>query len=591
MRRALRDRQDLCNKCHQHHSRGGEDVTDFRFYKLTPFFIGFVLAACQPMELSHQDHLGDLEPMLSTSSTSTGVTVTVSGDMIQFVDFYVGEELSPRQHLTRAPFSITLPYSEMEAGENHVRVVAGIDMLGDISTITRYVPFTVPSGPSQPSCNEIGKDGFHGCYYAGTNFEDLVFTRFDKDIQFNFGNGSPDSRIPQDNFSIRWRGDFTFSEAGTYRFTARADDGVRVSVNGKRIINEWQNQAATTFNANVELTKGTHRVEVEYYEAYSSAEITVSWQRTSSGGGGLVQDPTPTLPSDATYGAREVRRSKQPSAGDTFVSPSGSGSACTQQNPCSLTTGMNNGSFIWLMSGTYRPSDQLRLRSNKTIEALEPKKAIIDFQDRAGRITMDNNAVIRNIVVRRAGPGLSGNGIQIFGNNNLIEGVISEHNYYSGIAIWCGGYDNLTNPSGGSYNIIKDTISRYNSENCKGANNCSDSDADGISVSCGRGNLITHSEAHFNADDGIDVWRSYETTVQNSLATNSGADPNDASRRIGNGNGFKMGGPLNGGANRHRFINNWGHTNKVSDFSRNSGLGFQEIRGNVCGTNRAACNP
>ncbi|OUC07396.1 hypothetical protein RY27_15175, partial [Litorilinea aerophila] len=62
--------------------------------------------------------------------------------------------------------------------------------------------------------------------------------RNDREIDFNWGTGSPDSRIPSDNFSARWTRRITF-EAGRYRFYARADDGVRVYVDDNRIINEW----------------------------------------------------------------------------------------------------------------------------------------------------------------------------------------------------------------------------------------------------------------------------------------------------------------------------------------------------------------
>jgi hypothetical protein len=65
--------------------------------------------------------------------------------------------------------------------------------------------------------------------------------------------------------------------AGTYTFTATADDGIRVWVDGVLIIDAWKNQAATTYTATRTLTAGDHQVKVEYYEASGGAVAKVSW--------------------------------------------------------------------------------------------------------------------------------------------------------------------------------------------------------------------------------------------------------------------------------------------------------------------------
>ena len=78
-------------------------------------------------------------------------------------------------------------------------------------------------------------------------------------------------------FSARWTGRFDFT-AGTYTFTARADDGIRVWVDGSQIINAWKDQSATTYQATIVLTEGQHEVKVEYYERRYDAVAQMSWQ-------------------------------------------------------------------------------------------------------------------------------------------------------------------------------------------------------------------------------------------------------------------------------------------------------------------------
>jgi len=58
-----------------------------------------------------------------------------------------------------------------------------------------------------------------------------AFTRVDNVIQFQFGAASPSNGVttlPADNFSIRWTGTQPVTAAGTYQFTAVAEDDVQV---------------------------------------------------------------------------------------------------------------------------------------------------------------------------------------------------------------------------------------------------------------------------------------------------------------------------------------------------------------------------
>jgi hypothetical protein len=103
-----------------------------------------------------------------------------------------------------------------------------------------------------------------------------VLTRCDPAVNFTFGTGSPDPALPADNFSARWTTTATFT-AGIYSFDAVSDDGVRVYVDGTRVIDEWRGQAPTAFQALVPMTAGPHEITVEYYEATGQATIQLDW--------------------------------------------------------------------------------------------------------------------------------------------------------------------------------------------------------------------------------------------------------------------------------------------------------------------------
>lgn len=114
---------------------------------------------------------------------------------------------------------------------------------------------------------------------------DPALVRDDANVNFNWGLGSPDSRIQVNDFSARWTRNSDLG-SGTFRFTVSSDDGVRVWVNNTLIIDQWNVQSLRTFSADIFLPGGTIPLRVEYFEATQNATIQLSWQRVDSGGGG-----------------------------------------------------------------------------------------------------------------------------------------------------------------------------------------------------------------------------------------------------------------------------------------------------------------
>jgi len=102
-----------------------------------------------------------------------------------------------------------------------------------------------------------------------------VLTRNDKFIDFDWGYGSPDSRVPGDNFSASWTRTVDFAP-GTYRFTVRTDDGVRLWVGEQLVIDQWRDQWAQSHSATVYLS-GEELVHMETYEHTGVAVARLRW--------------------------------------------------------------------------------------------------------------------------------------------------------------------------------------------------------------------------------------------------------------------------------------------------------------------------
>ncbi|MFH1500638.1 MAG: PA14 domain-containing protein, partial [archaeon] len=120
--------------------------------------------------------------------------------------------------------------------------------------------------------------GFVGEYYNNKDLQgEPVLIRDDSKIYFNWKSKSPSKEVAKDRFSVRWIKDEIF-EAGKYKFTVGSDDGIRVYVDGKLIIERWNNHPLRIDTAEIDLTGGEHKIKVEYYENSGKAVVKLSWE-------------------------------------------------------------------------------------------------------------------------------------------------------------------------------------------------------------------------------------------------------------------------------------------------------------------------
>lgn len=103
-----------------------------------------------------------------------------------------------------------------------------------------------------------------------------VWETHEDKIDHNWGNDAPGANVPADNFSVRWTRRVHFT-AGTYRFAATMDDGMRVWINDNEIISSWNDSQAHTVVVDMFIPEGEHNVKVEYYEATGGAVAQFSW--------------------------------------------------------------------------------------------------------------------------------------------------------------------------------------------------------------------------------------------------------------------------------------------------------------------------
>ena len=100
--------------------------------------------------------------------------------------------------------------------------------------------------------------GWKGEYYPNPDLLGVpVLVRDDAVIDFQWGIEAPAPGLPVDGFAVRWSRGVTF-ETGTYRFFLRADDGIRLWIDGVMVLDEWHDSTVTTYAADVDLGAGVH---------------------------------------------------------------------------------------------------------------------------------------------------------------------------------------------------------------------------------------------------------------------------------------------------------------------------------------------
>jgi hypothetical protein len=119
--------------------------------------------------------------------------------------------------------------------------------------------------------------GWQATYWNNTSLAGSpVLQRFETNLNYDWGSGAPAAGVQFDQFSARWAR-YIDVTPGMYQFSVTADDGVRLWVDDELLINQWRDQAATTFTAPRYLGPGHHLVKVEYYENFGNATVKVSW--------------------------------------------------------------------------------------------------------------------------------------------------------------------------------------------------------------------------------------------------------------------------------------------------------------------------
>jgi beta-glucosidase len=123
--------------------------------------------------------------------------------------------------------------------------------------------------------------GLRGEFFSNRELSGTpALSRIDRRINFIWGESAPGGGLSADDFSARWTGKVRIESDGEYEFIVKGDDGYRLYVDNRLVIDNWQDQAATMKTAALALKAGMMPdIKLEYYEHGGGAEISLGWRK------------------------------------------------------------------------------------------------------------------------------------------------------------------------------------------------------------------------------------------------------------------------------------------------------------------------
>jgi len=164
-----------------------------------------------------------------------------------------------------------------------------------VHPITRALSFanasTLPTIPGDVLTTPDGKPGLAVEYFEGRNFEKSAGKTVDAKVDYTWP-GPPLADMPAglkslDNFSGRWEGVITAPEEGEYEIGAEGDDGVRLWLDNKLVVDDWGIHPMRFKGSKMTLRKSQKiPLKIEYFNVTRDRGLRLAWMTPGQKAGG-----------------------------------------------------------------------------------------------------------------------------------------------------------------------------------------------------------------------------------------------------------------------------------------------------------------
>jgi beta-glucosidase len=173
-------------------------------------------------------------------------------------------------------------------GVEKISILAGIRQALGPSAEAHYVPgpgretrelVVIPPNHLKTIVEGRSAPGLTGEYFDNNRLEgEPRIVRTDERVDFRWTLNSPGRGIPFDWYSVRWTGTLEAPAEGVRRIAIEGNDGYRLFLDGRTVIDNWRKQSYGTRRVDVSLAPGSsHQIRLEYFESTGNARLKLLW--------------------------------------------------------------------------------------------------------------------------------------------------------------------------------------------------------------------------------------------------------------------------------------------------------------------------
>ena len=204
--------------------------------------------------------------------------------------------------------------------------------------------------------------GLQGVYFDNSNFTGTTKSRVDSQVNFSW-SAAPISGIGADTFSVRWTGKVTPQTSEKYTFYVTSDNGARLWVNHKLIIDNWTSHSKIENSGSITLTaKKAYDIQLEFWDNTGSATAQLKWKSNSVAKATIpssrllpaVQNLKSMLDHDLAFSSAQLKRTMSDLGNNhsKFVNRTNSNGTWNVVNADDWTSGFLGGQMWQMFSAT-----------------------------------------------------------------------------------------------------------------------------------------------------------------------------------------------------------------------------------------------
>lgn len=169
-------------------------------------------------------------------------------------------------------------YSGTPVGEP-ISILQGIkDRVGDKVKVN-YAPWVSSQDGYELIDKSYFPNGLTAKYFTSNDLKGTYKERIDDWVNFEPANQAPDPFLPKSPISIQWQGDLCPNISGKYTIGFKTDDGCRLYIDDKLLIDSWRTRSVETDQVELELKAGQkYKIVAEYFDSGGEALAKLYWK-------------------------------------------------------------------------------------------------------------------------------------------------------------------------------------------------------------------------------------------------------------------------------------------------------------------------